>query len=85
LLLDSQRTGGHGGPDADEDEEEGEDELAEDAAEEIRLRRLAAVAQRKLRHGYIYINLLQTDDRDGYIDRSPPRHTARPDDGIADN
>jgi hypothetical protein len=31
------RTVGHGGSDADEDEEEGEDELAEDAPEEVRL------------------------------------------------
>ena len=47
--------GGHGGSDADEDEEEGEDELAEDAPQEVRLRRLAAVPQRQLPHlSYYY-------------------------------
>jgi hypothetical protein len=44
------RTAGDGGADADEDEEEGEDELAEHGADAAGVRRLAAVAERKLRH-----------------------------------
>jgi hypothetical protein len=54
--------GGHGGSDADEDEEEGEDELAEDAPEEVRLRRLAPVPQRQLPHLPIYLCILLSID-----------------------
>lgn len=44
------RTSDDGGADADEDEEEGEDELAEHGPEAAGVGRLAAVAQRYLRH-----------------------------------
>jgi hypothetical protein len=48
------RTGGHGGADAGEDEEEGEDGLGEHGADAAGLGELAVVPESKLRHEHVY-------------------------------